>query len=72
MIRGEVGVNHGGLDIGVALTIQLSTIYQWTHQGYISHFIIGKFLRLKEKDVEKWVEKKANNGDRFPPPPTTT
>ncbi|PKK85101.1 MAG: hypothetical protein CVT49_00740 [candidate division Zixibacteria bacterium HGW-Zixibacteria-1] len=44
------------------LGVQPSTIYQWTHQGYIPHIKIGKFVRFKEKDVEKWVEKKVNNG----------
>ncbi|PKK82035.1 MAG: hypothetical protein CVT49_15735 [candidate division Zixibacteria bacterium HGW-Zixibacteria-1] len=49
-------------EIAEVLGVQPSTIYQWTHQGFIPHVKIGKFVRFKEKDVEKWVEKKANNG----------
>ena len=49
-------------EIAEVLGVQPSTIYQWTHQGYIPHIKIGKFVRFKEKDVERWVEKKANNG----------
>jgi len=49
-------------EIAEVLGVQPSTIYQWTHQGYIPYIKIGKFVRFKEKDVEKWVERKANNG----------
>ena len=49
-------------EIAEVLGVQSSTIYQWTHQGYIPHVKIGKFVRFKEKDVEKWVEKKTSNG----------
>jgi len=49
-------------EIAEVLGVQPSTIYQWTHQGYIPHVKLGKFVRFKEKDVEKWVERKASNG----------
>jgi len=49
-------------EIADILGVQPSTIYQWTHQGYIPHVKIGKFVRFKEKDVERWVEKKTSNG----------
>jgi len=49
-------------EIAEVLGVQPSTIYQWTHQGYIPHVKIGKFVRFKEKDVEKWVEKISNTG----------
>ncbi|MHA1280343.1 MAG: helix-turn-helix domain-containing protein [Candidatus Helarchaeota archaeon] len=49
-------------EIADILGVQPSTIYQWTHQGYIPHVKIGKFVRFKEKDVEKWVERKEESG----------
>jgi len=49
-------------EIAEVLGVQPSTIYQWTHQGYIPHVKLGKFIRFRVKDVEKWVEKKAKSG----------
>ena len=43
------------------LDVKLSTIYQWTHIGYIPHFKLGRFVRFKEKDVLEWLESKARN-----------
>ena len=44
------------------LGVKLSTIYQWTHIGYIPHMKLGRFVRFKESDVLKWLESKNNNG----------
>jgi len=44
------------------LGVKVSTIYQWTHIGYIPHMKLGRFVRFKEKDVIKWLESKTNNG----------
>jgi excisionase family DNA binding protein len=44
------------------LGVQPSTIYQWTHQGFIPHVKLGKFVRFKEGDVMKWVEDRATDG----------
>jgi len=49
-------------EIADVLGVQPSTIYQWTHQGYIPHVKIGKFIRFKSTDIEKWVEKKSKEG----------
>jgi len=49
-------------EIAEVLGVQPSTIYQWTHQGYIPHVKLGKFVRFKEKDVEGWLKKKSSNG----------
>ena len=42
--------------------VKLSTIYQWTHIGYIPHFKLGRFVRFREKDVLDWMEFKKVNG----------
>nr|MBN2278290.1 helix-turn-helix domain-containing protein [candidate division Zixibacteria bacterium] len=49
-------------EIADVLGVQPSTIYQWTHQGYIPYIKIGKFIRFKSTDIEKWVEKKSKGG----------
>jgi excisionase family DNA binding protein len=46
------------------LGVQPSTIYQWTHQGFIPHVKLGKFVRFKEGDVMNWVEERATDGRR--------
>ncbi|MCP4568816.1 MAG: helix-turn-helix domain-containing protein [FCB group bacterium] len=44
------------------LGIAVSTIYQWTHQEYIPHIKIGKFVRFRKSVVEKWLEKREKKG----------
>jgi len=44
------------------LGVKLSTIYQWTHIGYIPHFKLGRFVRFKERDVLEWLESKKRTG----------
>ena len=38
-------------EIAEYLGVQPSTIYQWTHEGFIPHVKIGKFVRFNEKEV---------------------
>jgi excisionase family DNA binding protein len=40
--------------------VKISTIYQWTHIGYIPHFKLGRFVRFRESDILKWLELKDN------------
>lgn len=44
------------------LGVKVSTIYQWTHIGFIPHMKLGRFVRFKESDVLKWLESKNNKG----------
>lgn len=37
------------------LKVKVSTIYQWTHQRFIPHVKIGRFVRFKEDEIEKWL-----------------
>jgi prophage regulatory protein len=48
--------------IADVLGVQKSTIYQWTHQGYIPHVKLGKLVRFREKAVMEWVEKRSEPG----------
>lgn len=49
-------------EIADILGVQPSTIYQWTHQGYIPHVKIGKFIRFRLADVSKWLDAKSISG----------
>jgi len=44
------------------LGAKVSTIYKWTHIGFIPHMKFGRFVRFKESDVLKWLESKNNYG----------
>ena len=44
------------------LGVEKSTIYQWTHQGFIPHIKLGKFVRFREGDVMQWLDKRTQNG----------
>ena len=44
------------------LGVQKSTLYQWTHTGFIPHIKLGKLVRLQEKDVADWVERRNVRG----------
>jgi len=49
-------------EIADYLDVKPSTIYQWTHQGFIPHVKLGKLVRFKKEDVSNWVEKRSNPG----------
>lgn len=49
-------------EMSALLGVKLSTIYQWTHIGYIPHFKLGRFVRFKENDVLQWLESKSSKG----------
>ena len=46
------------IEVADLLGVKPSTIYQWTHIGYIPHVKLGKFVRFRESEVVKWVEKR--------------
>lgn len=48
--------------IAAKLGIKLSTVYQWTHQGFIPHIKLGKLVRFREPDIVKWLEGRAHAG----------
>jgi len=49
-------------EVADLLSVRKSTIYQWTHQGYIPHVKLGKFVRFNQDKVMEWVEKKSFKG----------
>jgi len=49
-------------EIAELLGVKTSTVYQWTHQGFIPHVKLGRFVRFREVDVTKWIDKNAATG----------
>ena len=49
-------------EIADVLGVKASTIYQWTHEEYIPHVKLGRFVRFRQSQVERWLEKHENGG----------
>ena len=49
-------------EIAELIGVKPSTIYQWTHQGFIPHVKIGKLVRFKPDAVMKWVNNMETEG----------
>lgn len=49
-------------DVAEMLGVKKSTVYQWSHRGYIPHIKLGKLLRFDEEAVIEWLEKKSSQG----------
>jgi len=49
-------------EIAEYLSLKPSTIYQWTHQGFIPHMKLGNRVRFRTSQVEKWLESRTING----------
>ncbi len=49
-------------EIAEYLQVRPSTIYQWTHQGFIPHVKLGNRVRFRLSQVDRWVEKKSCEG----------
>ena len=49
-------------EIAEYLKLKPSTIYQWTHQGFIPHIKVGNRVRFRINHIEKWLESRTVNG----------
>jgi len=53
-------------ELAKALTVKKSTIYQWVHLGLIPHIKVGRLLRFKEENIEKWlISRQVEPSPRF-------
>jgi excisionase family DNA binding protein len=43
------------------LQVRPSTIYQWTHTGYIPHVKLGNRVRFRLSQADGWIEKKSKS-----------
>ena len=45
------------------LQVSVSTIYKWTHFGYVPHFqLTGGCIRFDKKQILRWLKKKQKKG----------
>ncbi|MDP8259640.1 MAG: helix-turn-helix domain-containing protein [Candidatus Gygaella obscura] len=44
------------------LQIKLSTVYKWSHYGYVPYVRIGDLVRFKEKRIKEWLKKRERKG----------
>ena len=49
-------------EIAEYLNLKPSTIYQWTHQGFIPHIKVGNRVRFRINHIEKWLESRTVKG----------
>ena len=53
-------------DLSEWLQVSPSTIYQWTHTGFVPHYKLPKGVRFKDDEIEKWLKKRRSSGrNRF-------
>jgi excisionase family DNA binding protein len=53
-------------ELAEVLTVKKSTIYQWVHLGLIPHIKVGRLLRFREEDIQKWlISRKVEPSARF-------
>jgi excisionase family DNA binding protein len=51
------------VEIAEYLGVAKTTIYQWTHEGYIPHIKFrGKFVRFRLSTIDKWLESQSIAG----------
>ena len=44
------------------LNVRESTIGKWVHYGFIPHVKLGRCVRFRESEIEKWVQAKSETG----------
>jgi len=49
-------------EVSQLLQVKLSTVYQWTHQSYIPHYKVGRFVRFDESEITKWLRRNQCDG----------
>jgi len=44
------------------LDVKLSTVYYWSHIGFIPRIKVGRHLRFKRSSIQTWLEKRERPG----------
>ena len=51
--------------VAAYLAVPVNTLYQWRHRGVAPPAArVGKHLRWKQSDVDRWVEQQTSTGSR--------
>jgi excisionase family DNA binding protein len=51
-------------DLAAISKIAKSTLYQWTHEGLITHIKVGVCIRFRPSEVQAWLNQHAKPGRR--------
>jgi len=49
-------------EVAELLGVRLSTIYSWTHTGFIPHVKVGRLLRFRMDEITTWISKRSCTG----------
>ena len=49
-------------EVADLLGVQPSTVYQWTHEGFIPYVKLGRLVRFREGEISQWIEKRLSQG----------
>lgn len=44
------------------LKVKLSTVYYWTHINYVPHVKLGRLVRFRKSEIERWIKQKECKG----------
>lgn len=44
------------------IQISRSTLYEWTHTGFIPHYKLPKDVRFRETEIGDWLKKRQKKG----------
>lgn len=44
------------------IQVKRSTLYEWTHVGFIPHYKFPKGIRFKEIEIVNWLRKRHRGG----------
>jgi len=53
-------------EVAKVLSVRKSTVYQWVHLRLIPHIKVGRFVRFKEEDIERWLKERKVKPVRYP------
>jgi excisionase family DNA binding protein len=49
-------------ELATLLGVKLSTVYNWTHIGYVPHVKMGKLLRFRKDSIDEWLKRQERKG----------
>ena len=49
-------------EVAKYLHVSKSTVYSWTHMGFIPHYKLPKGVRFRVSDIDKWINARKVKG----------
>jgi len=51
-------------EVSRLLKVKKSTIYHWTSAGFVPHTKVGRFIRFRTSEIERWLQERKRCGRR--------